>query len=160
MEVESATLQLLFTDLISDLKFVDCAETMACNSPDLWIAEFNMKMMSPGNKNMLVDVYRSQVTAQAAKMYVEKLLIHPMKITLTFSQTPYPRERGKGKGTLQSTALNVLASLAGVDRMQLRLKSFEVDDVLESRSSLIDMIVHKTVQDLQSQLAQIAGSFE
>ena len=155
VEVESATLQLLFSDLISDLKFVDRAQTIASTIPHRWIAEFNRKIVSPADRNMLVDVYRSQIVAQATKMYIEKLLIHPMKITLTFLQTPFPRKRGKG--TLQAAAINILTSLAGVDRMQLRLKSFEVDDVLESRSSLIDLIVHKTVQDLQSQLAQIAG---
>ena len=195
MEVESATLQLLFSDLIADLKFVDRAQTMASKSPSLWIDEFNMRLMSPGDRNMLVDVYRfeslvmigmmslisikiadflpsyrclmithvyllsfrSQIAAQATKMYVEKLVIHPMKITLTFVQSPYPRKRGRG--TLQATAINVLTSLAGVDRMQLKLKSFEVDDVLESRASLVDLIVNKTIQDLQSQLAQIAGTF-
>ena len=154
--MESATLQLLFYDLLQDLKFVNRDDTMATKTPNLWIDDFNKKLMSPGNQNVLVDVYRSQVDTQARKMYIERLLIHPMKITLTFVQTPFPRKRGIG-GTLQATAINVLTSLAGVDRMQLKLKSFEVDDVLESRSSLFDLIVHKTVQDLQSQLAQIAG---
>ena len=147
---------MLFYDLLQDLKFVNRDDTMATKTPNIWIDDFNKKLMSPGNQNVLVDVYRSQVDTQARKMYIERLLIHPMKITLTFVQTPFPRKRGIG-GTLQATAINVLTSLAGVDRMQLKLKSFEVDDVLESRSSLFDLIVHKTVQDLQSQLAQIAG---
>ena len=78
-----------------------------------------------------------------------------MKIILTFIQTPFPR---KTEGnTFQTTALNMLASLAGVDRMQIRLKSFEVEDILESRSSVMGLIVNKTFQDLHSQLAQIAG---
>lgn len=156
IEVESATLQLLFSDLLSDLKIVDRAQTMAESSPCQWINDFNVKKMSPDDQHMLVDVYRSQVAAQASKMYIEKLIVHPIKITLTFVQTPFPRKRGKD--TLQATAINILTSLAGVDRMQIRLKSFEVDDVMESRASLIALITNKTFQDLQSQLAQIAGS--
>jgi hypothetical protein len=156
IEVESSTLQLLFSDLLSDLKIVDRAQTMASSSPCEWIDDFNIKRMSPNDQHMLVDVYRSQVAAQASKMYIEKLIVHPVKITLTFVQTPFPRKRGRD--TLQATAINMLTSLAGVDRMQIRLKSFEVDDVMESRASLIALISNKTMQDLQSQLAQIAGS--
>ena len=88
-------------------------------------------------------------------MCIEKLVIHPVKITLTFVQTAFPRKTGKN--SFQTTALNFLTSLAGVDRMQLRLKSFEVEDVFESWGSLVDLIAHKTLMDLQSQLAQIAG---
>jgi hypothetical protein len=52
----------------------------------------------------------------------------------------------------------VLTSLVGVDKLQLRLKSFEVEDAMESSHSLFDMIVNKTLQDLRAQLPQIAGS--
>ena len=156
LEVESATLQLLLSDLISDLKIVDRHESMATTSPNAWIEEYNMSLMSPGDRNLFVDVYKSQLTAQSSKIYIEKLIIHPMKVTLTFVQTPFPRKTGKH--SFQATALNMLTSLAGVDRMQLKLKSFEVEDVLESWTSLVGLIKHKTLQDLQSQLAQIAGT--
>jgi Vacuolar-sorting-associated 13 protein C-terminal len=115
-----------------------------------------MSLLNPGDRNLFVDVYKSQLTAQASKIYIEKLIIHPLKITLTFVQTPFPRKTGRH--SFQATALNMLTSLAGVDRMQLKLKSFEVEDVLESWSSLVGLIKHKTYQDLQSQLAQIAGT--
>jgi hypothetical protein len=68
---------------------------MATSSPCEWIDDFNIRKMSPDAQHMLVDVYRSQVAAQASKMYIEKLIVHPIKITLTFVQTPFPRKRGK-----------------------------------------------------------------
>ena len=112
-------------------------------------------MLSPYERE-LVNVHKSQIAAQATQMYIEKIIIHPMKAVFTFVQTPYPRKRAKD--TIQQTAFIVLTSLAAVDRMQIKLKSFEVDDVLQSTSSLVDLIQHKTLQDLQSQLAQIAGT--
>jgi len=42
--------------------------------------------------------------------------------------------------------------------MQVKLKSFEVEDAMQSTSSLLNHIKNKTIQDLRSQLAQIAGS--
>lgn len=112
IEVESATLQLLFSDLIADLKFINREESMATIQPMQWMDEFNKRVMSPSDRNMLVDVYRSQIAAQASKMYIEKLIIHPIKITLTFAQTLFPRKREK-KDTLQATAVDMLTSLAG-----------------------------------------------
>ena len=64
----------------------------------------------------------------------------------------------KGRETLQSTVLNVLTALVGVDKLQLRLKSFEVEDAMESWHTLRDLIAQKAGQDLRSQLTQIAGS--
>ena len=156
VEVESATLQLLYADLLADLKFVDSEQVNASATPTAWAEGFNKTAMSPRDQSQLVDVYHSQVAAQASKMYIEKLILHPMKLTLTFVQTPFPRQRGKE--SFQATAINILTSLAGVDRMQIRLKSFEVEDAMESRASLMALIKNKTLHDLQAQLAQLAGS--
>jgi hypothetical protein len=157
LELDSATLQLLQADLLTDLKYVEKDHTQALVSPERWIEDFNLRFMSPSDRMTLVSVHRSRVCAQASQMYIEKLILHPMKLILTFVQTPFPR-KSLNKATFQTTAFNFLTSLAGVDRMQLKLKSFEVEDVLESRSSLVGRIRHKTLQDLQSQLAQIAGN--
>lgn len=157
LEVDSATLQLLFTDLLNDLKYVSREQALALSSPTEWMDESNKLLASPEHHLKIVDVYRSKMSALTSKMYFEKLIIHPMKITFTFVQAPFPR-KGSSNATLQSTAFNIFTSLAAVDRMQLKLKSFEVEDALESDASLKNHIINKTLQDLQSQLAQIAGS--
>ena len=156
IEVDSATLQLLFTDLLSDLKIVSREEALATSLSDQWIDDFNKLQLSPEQRLRHIDVYKSQLSAKASKIYIEKLIIHPVKIILTFVQTPYPRKREKV--TLRSTAINVLTAMAGFDRMQVKLKSFEVEDAMQSRSSILNHIKNKTIQDLRSQLAQIAGS--
>lgn len=156
VEVDSATLQLLFTDLLSDLKIVSREEALATSLSNQWIDDFNKILLGPEQRLRYIDVYKSQLSAKASKIYFEKLIIHPIKITLTFVQTPYPRKREKV--TLKSTAINVLTAMAGFDRMQIKLKSFEVEDAMQSRSSILNHIKNKTIQDLRSQLAQIAGS--
>ena len=155
IEVDSASIQLLFSDFISDLKYVDKDETLAVAAPDTWIEDNNKKLLSPWDRVVLVDVHRSRVSAQASQMYIEKLIIHPVKLLLTFVKTDFPRHTGKD--SFSTAALNVLTSFVGVDRMQIKLKSFEVDDALESSSSLIGLIKHKAMQDIQYQLAQMAG---
>ena len=155
IEVDSASIQLLFSDFLSDLKYVDKDETMAVASPDTWIEEYNKKVLSPWDRMVLVDVHKSRILVQASQMYIEKLIIHPVKLLLTFVKTDFPRHTGKD--SFSTAVLNVLASFVGVDRMQIKLKSFEADDALESSASLISLIKHKAMQDIQYQLAQMAG---
>lgn len=148
--------QLLYFDLLRGLKFVSTDEAAATSAPRDWMSSFNTAILAPINRMSLVDVYKAQVSVQESKMYFEKLIVHPIKITLTFAQTLFPRKRNQE--TLRSALIDVVTSLAAVDRMQLRLKSFEVEDALESRQSLMNHITRKTWQDLQAQLGQIAGS--
>ena len=155
LEVDSASLELLYSDFLRDLKVIGKEQNLASNEPDKWIESFNKQILSPCERR-LVDVHRSMIAAKATQMYIEKLIIHPIKISLTFVQTLYPRK--ETEKFEHSRAFNIIASLAAVDRMQIRLKSFEVDDVMESTSSLVDLISQKTMQDLQSQLASIAGN--
>ena len=52
----------------------------------------------------------------------------------------------------------ILLYVLGFDRLKIKLKSYQVDDVMESRASLTSHIVNNIKQDLSSQVAQIAGS--
>lgn len=156
VEVDSATLQLLYNDLLSDLKFISSSQVQAVVEPTDWIDEFNKKLFSPREQLQHVDVYRAQMVTQASKMYFEKLVVHPIKLVLTFVQVPYPRK--EGPDTIRSTVANALTSLAAVEKMKIKLKSFDVENAMETKSSLLNHIAKKSLQDLQSQLAQIAGS--
>jgi vacuolar protein sorting-associated protein 13A/C len=156
VEVDSATVKLLFTDLLDDLKILTHSQALALSMPDRWLNEFNMKQLYPQQQLRMVKVYRSKIQAQQSKMYFKNLIIHPVKITFTFAQTTFPRRQHKE--TLQSTVLNVLMSLVGVEKLRLHLRSFEVEDAMESIGTLVDMVSSKTMQDVRSQLTQIAGS--
>lgn len=60
--------------------------------------------------------------------------------------------------TLGSTFMNIVTSLVAVNKLVIRLKSFEVSDALESQQSLVSAFRHKTWQDIQGQLVNVLGS--
>jgi hypothetical protein len=92
LEVDSATFQLFFMDLLDDLKLLSKAQAMAITLPSRWIADYNCAVLSPTSRSKTLDnVYQTKITAQKSKLYFQKLVIHPIKMTLTFTQTVFPR---------------------------------------------------------------------
>jgi len=156
IELDSATIQLLYTDLLNDLKFVTKEQTMATTTPKSWADERNRYLMS-AERLQLLDVYSSKTQSQLGKMYFENLVIHPMTVTITFVQAPFPRKLAKNP-TLGSTFMNIVTSLAGVDKMELRLNSFKVSDALESQDSLRAAFIYKSIQEIKGQLVGVIGS--
>lgn len=151
MEIDSATLELVADDLLKFLTVVSRDEALATFCPQKWIQEFNMKLLSLEQRKKLVDVYRSQISAQGQKMFLENFILHPMKIQLSFQKTRFPRNR-------QTNATDFITAFASVDRMDIKLSSFIVVNAMESAATLKTRIVAKLGQDLQSQIASIAGS--
>ena len=90
-------------------------------------------------------------------MYFHYLVIHPIKVVLTIIQTTYPRRKKKKNQSNVVTQLERL-SVIGIEKLQLKLRSFEVEDAMESISSLRDIVINLIKSDIQSQLAEIAGS--
>eukprot|EP00981_Chlorochromonas_danica_P008515 scaffold2207_cov161-Ochromonas_danica.AAC.5 len=155
VQVDSATMHLLFLDLLDDLKVLTISQALAINRPGRWLADFNQAVFQPASQKW-IDIYLSKASSLQSKMYIKKMIIHPMKITITFFQTPFPRRQKKE--TLQSTVLNAMMSLVGVENMQIRLNSFEVEDAMESIDTLASLITARAVQDIQLQVASIVGS--
>lgn len=153
IETDSSTVQLLYYDLYLDLKYLSADQALASKQPSQWIEKFNREIMAPVHQIRYVDTFKAQEKVLATKLYFKQLVIHPLKIIITFIQSPFPR-----KETEESTVLNIITTLAGFDRLKLKLKSFQVEDALESRSSLINHISNNIIEDLQSQIGQIAGS--
>ena len=92
VEVDSATLQLLFIDFLDDLKLLSRAQALALSLPGTWIAEYNSNLMSPTNRFKILDnLLSTKFNAQRSKIYFKSLIIHPIKVTLTFTQTIFPR---------------------------------------------------------------------
>lgn len=92
VEVDSATLQLLFIDFLDDLKLLSRAQALALSLPGTWITEYNSNLMSPTNRFKILDnMLSTKFNAQRSKIYFKNLIIHPIKVTLTFTQTIFPR---------------------------------------------------------------------
>lgn len=154
IDLDSGSLRLFFLDFFDDLKILSSDQALAMTKPQKWFYDFNYQILSPTTP--LVNVIQSKLLSQQSKIYIKHLIIHPIKITISFYQTTY---QGREKlETLQSNFLNAFAALVGVEKMQLRLSSFEVEDAMESVNTLTERISAKTLQDLQLQAVQMASS--
>ena len=92
VSIDSATLQLLILDLGCDFGSIAHADhSLATHSPSKWAEEFSAATFRPENRCHQVDIYRAQRTAQADRVYIENLVLHPVKVTLSFVQTSAPR---------------------------------------------------------------------
>ena len=151
LEIDSASVELIQDDLLNNLNVVSRDEALATFSPQKWIQELNFKLLSPEQRQQLVDVYRSQISAQGQKMFLENFVLHPMKIQLSFQKTRFPRDR-------ETNITDFVAAFAAVDRMEIKLSSFIVVNAMESASTLQARILSSLGQDIQGQIAQIAGS--
>lgn len=156
VEIDSATLELFVIDFLSSLHVVSVDERKARLFPSVWINSYNEALLSPSSFLRLVDIYEAQRFCQQSKASFEHIVFHPIKVYLTFVSLPLPRDRVQD--TITSTWLDILTSLATVDFLEVRLKSFIVSNAVESVGTLSRRLQAKVVQDLQSQLAQIAGS--
>lgn len=153
VETDSSTVRLLYYDLFLDLKYLSVDQVLASKQPTQWIEKFNREVMAPVHQIRYIDAFKAQEKVLATKLYFKQLVIHPLKIIITFIQSPFPR-----KETEDSTVLSIITALAGFDHLKLKLKSFQVEDALESRASLMNHIFNNIIEDLQSQVGQIAGS--
>lgn len=157
LEVDSSTVYLLYEDLLNGLKVLDRSQALAISFPNRWLDEFNKSQLYPQQQLRVINVYKSKIHAQQSKMYFHYLVIHPIKVVLTIIQTTYPRLKKKKYQSNVVTQLERL-SVIGIEKLQLKLRSFEVEDAMESISSLRDIVINLIKSDIQSQLAEIAGS--
>jgi hypothetical protein len=155
LKVDSGTVKLIFSDLLSTLSYVSSADSLAIIKPALWIEKLNRRLLNPDSRLRKVDVYHAKIVATASKIYFENLIIHPMKLRLTFIHTPSSRDSSL---SISSTVMEILTSLAEVDSMKIKINSFIVESALVSQSSLYNRLIAKIMQDLQQQLGSIAGS--
>ena len=156
LQLDSGSIKLLFSDLLSTLAFVSTEESLATTKPTMWIAQQNRRLLGPEGRTSKADVYHAKVIATASKVYFENLIIHPMKLRLTFVHSPLSRDLSIS--SISYTMFNFLSSLAEVENMKIKLDSFIVSNALESMASLESRLRAKIIQDLQMQLASIAGS--
>ena len=110
--------------------------------------------MSTSFRRHVVDIYNAKRSVHTSKLYIDQLVIHPLKVLLTFTQTPFPR-RQETEENISHAMFNILTALVGVDEMELKLNSFIVSGAMESIESLRTRIVVKSTQDITHQLGHV-----
>lgn len=158
LEVDSSTIELLLTDVLSEFNVETAAEALARAQPEQWISGYNSQILSPIHRIKLVDIFKCHMEAKASKIYFESIVIHPMKVALTFVPTKSPDREESKTDSIGAAVLDILTSMVAVELMEIRINSFIVKDAIESIGSLQTRIRGKLYLDLMHQLAQIAGS--
>lgn len=163
--IDTSTIYIYFLDLHKDL--VQDPYFIDSNDPEglmRYLHEYNCKALDTqlyrvNNSDVNADqVFRQ---AQAHKLFFEALIIHPIKITLTFTPTNMPSARGLAAVAELGGAnnkLRLLPKVAAVEDFEIKISSFIVDHALESVRSMRQRVLTKTVVDLKAQMLQIAGN--
>eukprot|EP01041_Mallomonas_annulata_P004154 gene4154-8257_t len=159
--LDSGTLEQIIADLMTDFEYVSWDDALASNAPYRWINAYNADVLSLSQHMPLVDVYIAKKAARADKMYFESIMLHPIKISLSFQKSTTQRHASRSQSVSAQASywLEVIPTIVAVDRMPFKLSSFIVSDALESSSTLLQRILSKTMLDLQYQSARIAGSY-
>jgi hypothetical protein len=159
LTIDSATLQLLAIDLGVDFSFLSTEQVMATHGPMKWIEQYNVNQLLPSTSSLLADVRKCQVSSQERKVFIENLVIHPIKLTLSFHQTSLPRKLEQlPAGMLSVGLLSFLPTFASLENATIHLESFIVCNVMESLPAVTSRVLTSKLRDLQYQLAPLAGS--
>ena len=184
LAVDSSTLQLYFCDLHSDLRGESREQSLAGELPVEWVEHFNYLMVTSGyrgrreevesmdNINVknkyeyklnntlgkLVDITKTLKAAQEGKMYFETLIIHPIKLRLSFLPTPFPRSKHEDILSAEEyRGFKIVRAIAQVDELIVKISSFHLSDTMDSLATLGSRVLAKTLRDLQSHSVQIVG---
>jgi hypothetical protein len=84
IETDSSTVRLLYYDLFLDLKYLSIDQVLASKQPAQWIEKFNRDVMAPVHHIRYIDAFKAQEKVLATKLYFKQLIIHPLKIIITF----------------------------------------------------------------------------
>jgi hypothetical protein len=159
VELDSGTIQIIFSDFLQNLNLVSKDQALALQAPQEWMDDYNEQLLAPESRLQLVDAYKAHMAAQQPKIVFENFIFHPIKISLTFLHTEFPRHRRPlTRASMSSAALNMLSAVVEVELMAIKLNSFIVANAVESVGSLLSRIEGKVLQDLKMQMGQMAGS--
>ena len=157
--IDSASLQLLVLDLGCDFNLMSKSNALAYQDPISFIHEYNNSILNAETHVLLVDMFRSQVIAMAPRVYIENLILHPIKLTITFTQTTLPRKVDNDTTlALAVTALSYIPPFVSLEAATVKINSFIVDDAMESAQSILQRILVQALHDIQFQVAKLAGS--
>lgn len=159
--VDTGTIAIILLDLQNDVELMTFDESLAMEIPTRWINNFNLKLLSDVQYAPILDVYLAEKAAHTNKTYFGSIVIHPIKIIVTFKKSTFIHKPSDNCRITAATLnwLEILPAIVNVDHMPLKLNSFIVNEALESIQTLMNRIYSKAILDLKSQMARIVGSY-
>lgn len=159
VHADSASVQMLVEDLIPDLVASRTADELLSHSnPVAWMNAFNQRTVVPEALMRLVDVPTELRAVGSGSCFFKVILLHPVNIDLSFENIPpLPHNSDLSEGTVRR--LEMLHRIVSFEDFSICLKSFLVNDAVESSRGLLHRVSSAFAADLRSKLVQIAGQF-
>ena len=121
--IDSSTIQLYFIDLHADL-VSGRTDPLAEDSPSEWVRAFNNDTVVPEATISVVNIKHSKQYAQANKMYIESLILHPIKIRLSYHHTAFPLRGNRSDDLLSAPEymwLKLVSNIVSLDDVKIKL---------------------------------------
>jgi hypothetical protein len=165
--IDSASILIVASDLlsfVSDFTSVDYGSmggnSNSSSSKDSHLqtiaSVYNETLMKHIHSNKLYNIDYQYKYSQTPVYFIESLTIHPMKLTLSFYPSHFPRKTTDIPAPLRfMTKVEVVTS---VEDFQVKIKSFIAENAMDSLPKLMERFSNKIIRDLQTHLVQIAGN--
>ncbi|RYH32246.1 hypothetical protein EON65_00935 [archaeon] len=156
VQIDSASILIVLSDLVKDMMNLHSNLQLGEYSLELQAQNFNNSAAAPLLQNSLYDLEKQYKLSYGNKMFYEHIVIHPIKLIVSFSPSHYPRPASDIPPALKW--MLVVESISGFEDMAVKVKSFIAKNALESPDSLSTRIVNKIVRDMQANLLGLAGN--
>lgn len=161
-ELDLASL-MIFYEFYLDLQDLSKNSILATTHPNQYILLWNQELLFPRKKQYHL-IYESISYVENSKIFFKDFMIHPMKIICSFVvNTTEVKGKLKVKDVVKSSYLknsylNVLSSLATIDSLKIKIKSFQLTHGIESIESISTRIIEKIINDLSNEAYSLIGS--
>jgi hypothetical protein len=159
--LDMSTVQHYLTDVHEQLRSTfSLREFQATETPERWIDQFNMDIVSIKMRTQLVNIPLVLLrSSRSTKFFVEQFVVHPIKAHITFAQCSFGRGEIVEKDLTRKYPWIEKIAFLSLEDVILRLNAFSVQNALESRDTFTSRLLNKTKADVQQQLVRILGSF-
>jgi hypothetical protein len=129
---DTSTITISIADLAEYLLTVNATSFVA----GALVEEYNKQVTSHKSLCQMVDVHVALHDVKAAKLYIENLIVHPIKAHVTFFQVDFPRSGSEEKRLIRKYFWLKFLRFISIDDIVIKLNSFVVSNAMESIQTL------------------------
>jgi hypothetical protein len=157
VSIDSATILLYMSDVHKDLlEGASQVDSSAVLTVVAATNRFNHNTQCLLSDMSIQDTTKQYNSSQGNKIVVESLIIHPMKATVSFSPSHYPRSTKEIPSMLRW--MRQIENISTVEDFELKIKSFIASNAMESLDTLLTRIGSKIARDFQNNIISITGN--
>ena len=159
--LDSSTLQIYLLDLHPDLMTLleTREQALAMEFPEQWMERHNAALALGAGSAGAVDIDKILNAACSEKLYVENLVLHPLKINITFTPTRFPRSSSEDIfSSRKYKVFKWVKEMASIDELVVKVSSFIItSNMMEPFDQLKLRIASAFLRDLKKELFLVVG---